>query len=206
VKLPALALAACLGGAGAAAALEFNVNQAGSQTIIIGTGPFVRGDADRLAALLRQTRNPDAVVFRSPGGNALEGMAVGRTIRRAGVGTHLPRGYDCASACTYAFLGGRVRTADEGARYGVHMFTVAGNDAMMQRIAGIIREGGSNAAAAVVQFIEQDSARFAAQLAYYSVEMGVSLRLLEPNFTTENVTVRWLSGRELRDLNVVNAN
>jgi hypothetical protein len=204
----AAALAAVLtfAAAPAATALEFQFERSNGQDVLVARGPVVTGDANRLASLLQQGRRVDLVVFRSPGGAAQEGMEIGRVLRRAGVATHLPSGFDCASACTYAFLGGRVRTADPGARYGVHMFTVSQNQELMQRLAQEIRRGGADATAEVVRLLEESSAQFAAKLAYYSVEMGVSLRLLEPNFRTRNETVRWLSLNELRDLNVVNAN
>lgn len=175
------------------------------RTMLLLRGEFQAGDADKLEAMLRRIRDLDFILFDSPGGDAEEGLRVGRVIRRAGASTHLAPNLACASACTYAFLGGRVRTMEPGARYGVHMFSIANNEAEMQRLAATIRRGGPAAAAEVVRLVEESSARFAAQLAYYAVEMGVSLRLLEPNFTTENTAIRWLSAEELRSTNVVNA-
>jgi len=188
-----------------AEALEFRVQRDRNATIILASGPFERGDAQRLSALLRQTPNVDAIIFRSPGGNAMEGMEVGRVIRRAGLATHLPAGVSCASACTYAFIGGTIRTMEPGARFGVHMFSASNNPALQREVDRVIRAGGPRAAAEVIRFVEEQSARFAAQLAYYAIEMGVSLRLLEPNFRTAHDDIHWLSARELRDLNVVNA-
>lgn len=188
-----------------AVALDFNVVSQGRGNIIFATGAFERGDASRLEALLRRTSNVQAIVFRSPGGVAVEGMAVGRVIRRAGLATHLPANTQCASACTYAYLGGTVRTMEQGARYGVHIFSAANNPAMLRRMEEIIRREGPAAVRALIQLIEEESAQFAAQLAYYTIEMGVSLRLLEPNFRTAHADIRWLTPRELRDFNVVNA-
>jgi len=188
-----------------AAALEFTVLGRGGGNIIFAAGNFERGDASRLEALLRQTANTQMLAFRSPGGLSMEGMAVGRVIRRAGISTHLPANTQCASACTYAFLGGRVRTMEEGARYGVHIFSTSGNRGLLRRAEDVIQREGKAAVAALIRMIEEDSAQLAAQMAYYAIEMGVSLRLLEPNFRTAHNTVRWLTARELRDYNVVNA-
>lgn len=185
-----------------AGALEFEVMRQSGRTIILASGPFTQGDAGRLDGLLRRTPNVDVLVFRSPGGVAVEGLEVGRVIRKAGLATHLPAGTVCASACTFAFLGGRVRTMDPGARYGVHLFSMSGSAGARARVEQLVR-GGDTAGA--IQWLEQESARFAAQLAYYAVEMGVSLRLLAPNFSTAFEDIRWLTARELRDLNVVNA-
>ena len=187
-----------------AGALDFTVLGRGGGSIIFASGGFERGDAARLEALLRQTANTQVLAFRSPGGLSMEGLAVGRVIRRAGIATHLPANTQCASACTYAFLGGRVRTMEEGARYGVHIFSTSGNRGLLRRAEALIQSEGTAAVAGLIRMIEEDSAQMAAQLAYYAIEMGVSLRLLEPNFRTAHNTIRWLTARELRDLNVVN--
>ena len=187
-----------------AGALEFTVLGRGGGNIIFASGGFERGDAAQLEALLRQTANTQLLAFRSPGGLSMEGLAVGRVIRRAGIATHLPANTQCASACTYAFLGGRVRTMEEGARYGVHIFSTSGNRGLLRRAEALIQSDGTAAVAGLIRMIEEDSAQMAAQLAYYAIEMGVSLRLLEPNFRTAHNTIRWLTARELRDFNVVN--
>lgn len=204
IRRLALALLA-LGLVRPAAALDFTVLNQGRGNVIFAAGAFERGDAARLEALLRRTSNVQMIVFRSPGGVAVEGMAVGRVIRRAGIATHLPANTQCASACTYAFLGGTVRTMEPGARYGVHIFSVANSAGLVRRAEELIRRDGPSAVRALIQLIEEDSAQFAAQLAYYTIEMGVSLRLLEPNFRTAHADIRWLTARELRDFNVVNA-
>lgn len=201
---PLLAVA-CLLLPCSAAALDFTVLGRGGGNIIFASGTFERGDATRLEALLRQTPNTHVLAFRSPGGLSIEGLAVGRVIRRAGIATHLPANTQCASACTYAFLGGRVRTMEEGARYGVHIFSSSGNRGMLRRAEELIQREGTAAVAGLIRMIEEDSAQLAAQMAYYAIEMGVSLRLLEPNFRTAHNTIRWLTARELRDYNVVNA-
>ncbi len=201
---PLLAVA-CLLLPCSAAALDFTVLGRGGGNIIFASGTFERGDATRLEALLRQTPNTHVLAFRSPGGLSIEGLAVGRVIRRAGIATHLPANTQCASACTYAFLGGRVRTMEEGARYGVHIFSSSGNRGLLRRAEELIQREGAAAVAGLIRMIEEDSAQLAAQMAYYAIEMGVSLRLLEPNFRTAHNTIRWLTARELRDYNVVNA-
>jgi hypothetical protein len=201
----ALTLAGALGFAPPARALDYQVVRQNGAVAILATGPFVAGDANRLRDLLRRTPGAEVVMFQSPGGNAMEGMAVGRVIRQAGLATHLVRGIECASACTYAFLGGRVRTADPGARYGVHMFSLSGNPDTVQRVQSVIRQHGSAGAVAVIQALEEGTAQFSAQLAYFAIEMGVSLRLLDPNFNTSHSSIRWLTPDELRRFNVVNA-
>ncbi len=188
-----------------AVALQYDVVRQGGTVAILATGPFEVGDARRLSQVLRNSPGASVVIFESPGGVAVEGMHVGRVIRGAGLATHLPRGVRCASACTYAFLGGMVRTADPGARYGVHMFSLSGNDQIIQLVQTSIRQRGAAGAADIIRELEEASAKLAAQLAYYAIEMGVSLQLLEPNFTTSHTGITWLTAEQLRRFNVVNS-
>lgn len=200
----ALAFAFGVGFIVPAAALQYQVVRQDGTVAILATGTFEAGDAARLSQVLRGAPGASLVIFQSPGGDAQEGMNVGRVIRQAGLATHLPRGVGCASACTYAFLGGSVRTADPGARYGVHMFSRSGHQPFLQAVQSVIRQHGEAGAAAVIRKMEEDSAQFAAKLAYYAIEMGVSLRLLDPNFNTSHSDIRWLTADQLRRFNVVN--
>jgi hypothetical protein len=85
------------------------------------------------------------------------------------------------------------------------MFSMSRSQEVVQAVQSEIRQRGPAGAAAVIRFLEESSAQFAAELAYYSIEMGVSLRLLEPNFNTSHEGIRWLTPDELRRFNVVNA-
>jgi len=90
--------------------------------------------------------NPNpTIVFDSPGGSLLGGMALGRLIRSRKLDTLLapeyteerldkthPEGFRervvakdavCASACSLAFVGGNTRALEEGALLGVHQFS-----------------------------------------------------------------------------------
>ena len=62
------------------------------------------------------------VVLNSSGGSFLGGITLGLAVRQHGSPVLVPRGAICASACAYAFLGGVVRQAPNGARIGVHRF------------------------------------------------------------------------------------
>jgi hypothetical protein len=71
------------------------------------------------------------VMFNSLGGNLVAGLDLGREIRRAGwnttVGTpglssFVSNPGECSSACTFAFLGGRIRSITVGSKFGVHRF------------------------------------------------------------------------------------
>jgi hypothetical protein len=70
-------------------------------------------------------------VLESPGGSVVQGEALGRFFHDAKIPTLVLAGAVCASACTYAFLGGRdpvtgnpLRILASGARLGFHNFAV----------------------------------------------------------------------------------
>jgi hypothetical protein len=109
---------------------------------IYATGAIEKGDADKLAQLVRDNKptsssfdeNYYTVRLNSPGGLLLEGMKIGGVIRDAALGTLISRGEECASACALAFLGGTSRYAtgtgigrqmEFGAALGFHSFRPA---------------------------------------------------------------------------------
>jgi hypothetical protein len=72
-------------------------------------------------------------VLDSPGGNPVQGEALGRFFYDAKIPTLVLGGSLCASACTYAFLGGRdpttgnpLRILVSGAKLGFHNFAAIG--------------------------------------------------------------------------------
>jgi hypothetical protein len=72
-------------------------------------------------------------VLDSPGGNVVQGEALGRFFYDAKIPTMVLAGSLCASACTYAFLGGRdpvtgnpLRILASGAKLGFHNFAAPG--------------------------------------------------------------------------------
>jgi hypothetical protein len=72
-------------------------------------------------------------VLDSPGGNVVQGEALGRFFYDAKIPTLVLAGSVCASACTYAFFGGRspmtgdpLRILASGAKLGFHSFAAVG--------------------------------------------------------------------------------
>lgn len=89
--------------------------------------------------------------FNSPGGDLGSGITLGQAIRKAGLdtavgipaaGSVLTQPGMCASACTFAFLGGVVRTVDPKSQFGVHRFELTSDvkdvEKKAQKIAGIL--------------------------------------------------------------------
>lgn len=82
-----------------------------------------------LEDLLESAKGVRLVSLESMGGRVAEARGLIRVIERFGLMT-LARG-DCASACALAFMAGRQRWLDEGARLGFHRYGLGG------RMAGV---------------------------------------------------------------------
>lgn len=115
-----------IGTANAATVYLATPNSGDSLRFVHLEGQIVGGEAKELELILRQaalTNTAIAVWLDSVGGDVDEAMAIGQVIRAAGATTF--HGY-CASACVYAFLGGRERivSLDSGS-LSVHRPTLA---------------------------------------------------------------------------------
>jgi hypothetical protein len=136
---------------------------------IYAVGVIEADSAKQLQALLdaQGIQAGATVVFHSPGGNAAEGMAIGRLIRARRLNTNIGQyervnllrigAGECDSACSLAFLGGIRRSVAYGSHYGVH--DAALNDP------------------SVTNAFAQGQVQAAAEADYYT-EMGVDPKLL----------------------------
>jgi hypothetical protein len=174
------------------------------QTALIMSGGVNAGDSTNLDRILSSDSSISEIWLHSPGGNAAEGAAIGRVIRRHKVATRVPARYQCISACTMAFLGGVVRTIEPGSAYGVHTFYNDGwfdvlrsnyglgilddftnprvksaylnpKDPLHSKYVGIVEDYRERTIRDIIhQKIEQRDALLAADQAVYMSEMGVS--------------------------------
>ena len=114
--------------------------------VIVGTGPVEAGDAEKLEAVYRnKAGKPDdwrehmpQVWLDSPGGDALEGMRIGETIRRLRLGTYVAADAFCASACTAAFLGGLERRVE--GPFLIHAAAPASENPDMDSIVDVLQQ------------------------------------------------------------------
>lgn len=103
----AWAAVAAIIGAGPSPAGAMSLSESGDRVTL--TGAIVPGDGEAFARFLAgpHAQAPRVVYLDSGGGKVLEGVAIGRAIRRAGLVTavdaHAAR---CDSACTLIFAGG----------------------------------------------------------------------------------------------------
>lgn len=85
-------------------------------------GTAYSGDAEALDRMLR-SNSFRQVFLASGGGNLDEGVKVGEILRRHNAYVVVPKGASCVSACTVAFLGGKIRDVEDGGSYVVHAYS-----------------------------------------------------------------------------------
>ena len=140
-----------------AQALEYTLhenNNSKTLTAIFATGVIEEGDTERLGSYLRKLpfKNSAVVYLGSPGGNLYEGMTLGLLFRKNRIKTVVEGGYDCASACALAFLGGTDnegrpwRSSYSNCRLGFHAFRgISGRaineDEVQRTVADMLRYG-----------------------------------------------------------------
>jgi hypothetical protein len=78
------------------------------------------GVARQLDDALARSPKVTTLVLASGGGWTSEGRQIGNLVAARGLNTHVDT--ECSSACTLAFLAGKVRSASQGARLGFHRF------------------------------------------------------------------------------------
>ena len=160
----------------------------------------------RKFVLAREGSWKATIYFDSLGGNLGAGIELGRAIREFGYDTFVGDIYRdwltftkdgriesservlslrpvCASACTYAFLGGKQRKLDDNARLGVHQFRSTSGDT------------GESSAQSTLSIVSR-----------YVREMGVNLGILELASSTSSDNILWVRRDEAMKLNVDNSN
>lgn len=171
----------------------------GNAWTIYADGPIDGEAAARLDRLVKEHSIPEksTIHLNSPGGNLFGGMALGRSIRKAGLLAYVSRKGpeetigqfksfrslpgDCLSACSLAYLGGKFRWIDEKSVYGVHRFYAPNKDL------------GSDAAQITSSMIVQ-----------YIRDMGTDAALFSEMTKAGGDEINVLSRSKLVALNVVN--
>jgi len=153
-------------------------------------GEIEIGAAERVRRQLIQVgRDGVDVYFDSTGGSLIDGINIGRALRKLGASTTVGmrdgdgiRPGKCFSACALAFLGGVHRYVPSGSLYGV------------QRVSTAVRSPQDFDVGQMVT----------AQVAGYIREMGVDGRLFERMASAGANRIYVLQPAELRTLHVVN--
>jgi membrane-bound ClpP family serine protease len=86
-------------------------------------GDIEKGDANQFANVVGNAgvKPNDATVYLdSPGGYVLEGVPIGRAIKKYGWNTYVEKDTTCASMCAVIWLAGHTRFINEDGRVGFH--------------------------------------------------------------------------------------
>lgn len=157
------------------ATMTLTVETRGRMKVMLAEGRVDPGLPERLAAALKANPDVSEIWLRSPGGDARAGNAAGRIIRsNTGLGTRIPSGWACFSACNFVFMGGAPRIIEPGGEFIVHMFTSTGDRAAIDQSVAM----GTDATTELIGDVEQDSALLASEDNDFLIRMGVSRKLL----------------------------
>lgn len=154
-----------------AEAIEISIERGNATSKILVSGPIERGDAERFKAYWKENAYDSwnfIISLDSPGGNLLDGLEIGRFLRKVGANTEVQRyqrpisggyyadavpGAECYSACALAFMGGVERDIPEGGTIGFHQFYGGGGSSAAEAmeitqhisalIAGYLRDMGA---------------------------------------------------------------
>ena len=163
------------------AEIRFERSELLGSVVLALNGPIARGDLFKTVEALNDRRAKPGLlmILNSPGGNQNEGLLIGHRLRRKGIGTVVPPGAWCASACALIFFGGvdqngkPRKIAFRGSAIGVHRPTPYGNMNAVQ--AQRLHDG----------------------LIRYLSEVGVSNDIREKLFATEPAALYVLNETEL---------
>lgn len=165
----------------------------GGRHRLFASGDVIAGDCERLCELVRKHNLVHAVIcFDSPGGDAVEGLRLGRFIRKSGFDTdvrHRKFEYDkgpiaiCASAAAYAYAGGIFRYYSESVgKLGLHQFAPADGASLDHEITQL----------------------FVADVVQYFSEMGVNISTFVLASRIQNSQMGWLTDQAAATLQFCN--
>lgn len=117
----------------AANAMDFTLEKRFGKTLVVGDGPIIPGDNDRLRALVNkvqlQPHGYRVLEVNSPGGDVEAALLLADVIHDFDFHVVVGPGRICSSACgSVLFLAGKLRTVREGAELNLH--TCDGSDTL----------------------------------------------------------------------------
>lgn len=175
-------LAAFMAATPAYAGITYSVEGTVNKSIVV-TGTFEASDDPYDLYRVFSSSGAKIVTFNSPGGHINTAMEIGRMVRKLGLATIQVRGYECSSACAFAYMGGAFRLAEPGA-IGVHKITF--EDGTMTPA-----EAASGAQQALSTLME------------YMSEMGIDTDLVTLMLQYEADDMRYLSKSEMLKYHVI---
>lgn len=183
-----------------ASALDLEVAQRGSRSVIIARGELAERDGQRLTGLIARTGRIDEIWLDGVTGTRIEGQRFGATIRQVGLTTRVARGAKCAGACVDALLGGLQRIVEEDRAVGLDMPDAARIGPVRGRVETALRRGGEAGIAEAMRLLESVEANTTAEWTRYVAAMSVSLRVVERALPLRADRVEWLLRSDLRSM------
>lgn len=141
------------------------------------SGELQPDDEDKFSEISRGISKA-IVALASPGGNLVAGLSIGEIIQSRGFATIVVRETECASACALAWLAGKPRAMDGGARIGFHA-------ASMQTDSGRVVTSAGNAIVGA-----------------YLNRLGIPILAIYHLTQQPPEKMKWLSLAEARDLKI----
>ncbi len=141
------------------------------------TGELQPDDEDKFVEISRGVSSA-IVALSSPGGNLVAGLSIGENIQARGFSTIVLSDMECASACALAWLAGKPRAMDRGARIGFHA-------ASMQTESGRVVTSAGNAIVGA-----------------YLNRLGIPILAIYHLTQQPPEKMKWLSLAEARDLKI----
>lgn len=169
----------------AANVMTFKFQQIGNDRILYASGEVDDQAATNLEIALNTYGPIHEVRFNSPGGNSAQGVLMGKMIREHGAGTRVLSGDGCGSACSTAFLGGRIRNVEPGALYGIHVYS------RPLDTRGARDQNDQNTRV-------QQEVREATERSFYVTEMGIGKLWLDLWSSTNPGCMTFMSQAEMR--------
>lgn len=98
----------------------YDLKVSSQQTALTISGSLEHGITARVTALLNAHPTIKTIHLASPGGNIFEARGLAAQIRTRGLDTSIRS--ECSSACSLAFMGGKMRTIAVNAKLGFHQY------------------------------------------------------------------------------------
>lgn len=188
-------------------AMEFKIFDGGKRCsgclLVKADGEITESTPNKFEKLVKSeslsSKRNIIVVMNSPGGSLWGGLELGQQIRSRGFDTHIGKieitqtgelkiiDGQCASACAYAFLGGKSRSKELKSEYGLHQISTATTSAVPL-----------NHAVKSVQ-------NLLSEISKYVDKMGVSPELVTLATQTESERINWIDSRAMVTYRVINS-
>jgi len=188
-------------------AMEFSLFNGGSKCsgclIIKANGEITESTPDRFEKFLANAsldnKRNTTLVIDSPGGSLWGGLELGRKIRSKGFDTHVGRidpaqgdliniiEGQCASACAYAFLGGKNRSKEGNSKYGLHQISTTETSTVPLNKA------------------IKSAQNLLSEISMYVEKMGVSPEIVTIATHTESERIDWIDSNTMMEHGVINS-